>query len=221
MPQNQTYQSLEQTRQFWDLSPCTGQETLAKRRAYRYRSEPWLPGMIRRITGENPEILEIGCGMGTDGLEFCTVLPDTGSYLGIDYSSESVVAAKQAEIARVDELSRQARREILTQESALRTEQSREKLNVAALSTRRSWIAHLKRMMLLHKQMRTEFEDELKHAAQALSRTRTQTQIVEKLRERRWAAYRKQRDRREQSESDELARQLLYEPDRSVLDRIG
>ncbi len=66
-----------------------------------------------------------------------------------------------------------------------------------------------------------ELEDELKHAAEGLRRMRTQTQIVEKLRERRWAAYRKQRDRREQNESDELARQLLYEPDRSVLDRIG
>ena len=122
------------------------------------------------------------------------------------------VAAKQAEIARIDEVSRQARREILTQAGVLRTEQSREKLNVAALSTRRSWIAHLKRMMLLHKQMRMEREDELKRLAGALSRARTQTQIVEKLRERRWAAYRKQRGRREQSESDELARQLHVSP---------
>jgi ubiquinone/menaquinone biosynthesis C-methylase UbiE len=97
MPDNPTYDALGPTRTFWNSSPCNGQETLELRRAYRYRSEIWLPGMIRRIAGEHPEILEIGCGMGTDGLEFCAALPSDGSYIGIDYSNESVAAAKQAE----------------------------------------------------------------------------------------------------------------------------
>ncbi len=121
------------------------------------------------------------------------------------------VAAKQAEIARIDEFSRQARREILSQEDELRKEQSRGRLNVAALSTRRSWIAHLQRMILLHKHLRREREDELKAVVEDLGRTRTQTQVVQKLRERRWSEYRKQRDRHEQSELDELVRQMLSE----------
>lgn len=131
------------------------------------------------------------------------------------------VAAKQAEIARIDELSRQARREILSQENELRSEQSVGKLNVAALSTRRSWIAHLQRMLLLHKQMRLERRGELQTVSAELSRVRTQTQIVEKLRERRWGRYLKDRDRREQAESDEMARQLLYVRQRPLEGRSG
>ena len=131
------------------------------------------------------------------------------------------VAAKQAEIARIDELSRQARREILSQGNELRIEQSVGKLDVAALSTRRSWIAHLQRTLLLHKQMRLERRRELQTVSAELSRTRTQTQIVEKLRERRWGRYLKDRDRREQAESDEMARQLLYGRERSLDGRSG
>ena len=122
------------------------------------------------------------------------------------------VAAKQAEIARIDELSRQARREILLQEDELRKRQSGDRLNVADLSTRRSWIAHLQRTILLHKHLRGQREDELKKVVEELGWARTQAQVVQKLRERRWSEYRKQRDRREQSELDELARKMLSEP---------
>ncbi|MCH7870513.1 MAG: flagellar FliJ family protein [Planctomycetes bacterium] len=122
------------------------------------------------------------------------------------------VAAKQAEIARIDELSRQARREILSQEDELRKRQSGERLNVADLSTRRSWIAHLQRTILLHKHLRGQREDELKKVVAELGRARTQALVVQKLRERRWSEYRKEHDRREQSELDELARQMLSEP---------
>ena len=122
------------------------------------------------------------------------------------------VAAKQAEIARIDELSRQARREILSQEDELRKRQSGERLNVTDLSTRRSWIAHLQRTILLHKHLRGQREDELKKVVAELGRARTQALVVQKLRERRWSEYRKEHDRREQSELDELARQMLSEP---------
>lgn len=122
------------------------------------------------------------------------------------------VAAKQAEIARIDELSRQARREILLQGDELRKRQSGERLDVADLSTRRSWIAHLQRTILLHKHLRGQREDELKKVVAELGRARTQAEVVQKLRERRWSEYRRQRDRREQSELDELARQMLSEP---------
>lgn len=131
------------------------------------------------------------------------------------------VAAKQAEIARIDESSRQARREILSQEDELRSEHSVGKLDVAALSRRRSWIAHLQRTLLLNKQMRLERGRELQAVSGELSQARTQTQIVEKLRQRRWGRYLKDRDRREQAESDEMARQLLYGRQRSAGGRSG
>ena len=82
------------------------------------------------------------------------------------------VAAKQAEIARIDESSRQARREILSQEDELRSEHSVGKLDVAALSRRRSWSAQLQRTRLLTKQMRLDRGRELQAGAGEWGRAR-------------------------------------------------
>ena len=89
-------EAMETTRAFWNANPCNAMDSLAVRRKYRYRSEPWLPGTIKRIAGLHKHVLEIGCGQGTDGLEFCANLPKDGSYIGIDYSDQSVESAKQA-----------------------------------------------------------------------------------------------------------------------------
>lgn len=93
---NESADAMAATRSFWNASPCNGQSDLAVRLRYRYRSEPWLPGMMQRIAKSHTHVVEIGSGMGTDALTCCRYLPADGSYLGIDYSTESVAAANSA-----------------------------------------------------------------------------------------------------------------------------
>lgn len=88
--------SLDSTRQFWNASPCGGHSKFISRRALRYRFEPWLPSTLESIAQKHSNIVEIGCGQGTDGFTLCSFLPQDGSYLGIDYSDESVQAARQS-----------------------------------------------------------------------------------------------------------------------------
>lgn len=87
---------LATTRAFWDSSPCGGQETLEAREALRYQLEPYLPSLLDRIAGRHGEVVEIGCGQGTDGLYLCRRLAPGGRYLGIDYSENSVRQARAA-----------------------------------------------------------------------------------------------------------------------------
>jgi len=89
-------EAMHSTRTFWNASPCNGQENLVARKKYRYRSEPWLPGYMKRIAENHKNIVEIGSGLGTDALTCCLHLPEDGSYRGIDYSNESVAKAKEA-----------------------------------------------------------------------------------------------------------------------------
>ena len=61
---------LEETRAFWNASPCNGQDDLAKRLPFRYQKEPWLRGVLREIAKNHAQIHEVGCGQGTDGIFF-------------------------------------------------------------------------------------------------------------------------------------------------------
>lgn len=87
---------LKNTREFWNASPCGAQESFSQRLEHRIAMEPWVPDLIREIAESHNNIVEIGCGQGTDGLMFCQQLPENGSYRGIDYSDESVASAQQA-----------------------------------------------------------------------------------------------------------------------------
>lgn len=98
-----TRDAMASTRAFWNASPCNGQSNLAVRQRYRYRSEPWLPGMMERIGRAHSQVVEIGSGMGTDALTCCAAMAEGGSYRGIDYSTESVAAA-QAALAEAETL---------------------------------------------------------------------------------------------------------------------
>ena len=88
--------TLEKTRAFWNASPCGAQDSLRQRIAHRYAVEPWVKDVLERIAAEHTGVVEIGCGQGTDGITLCTLLPAGGSYLGIDYSDDSVKAADRA-----------------------------------------------------------------------------------------------------------------------------
>jgi flagellar export protein FliJ len=118
------------------------------------------------------------------------------------------VAAKSAEIVRIDQLNEQTAADIARQQAGLLAGQQSGALDPVALQRGRAWIAHLRRTIALRQQQRAECSRQLADLQAALRDARTQTRIIEKLRERRWDEYRRDRDRREQAEADELARQL-------------
>ena len=81
---------------FWSGNPCDGQATLPARRDFRYQKEAWLLSELTKIGQRHANILEVGSGQGTDALAICAAMKPDGSYMGIDYSSGSVAAARQA-----------------------------------------------------------------------------------------------------------------------------
>lgn len=96
MPREAPHEILEQTRLFWNASPCGGQDSFAQRMRHRYSVEPWVRDVLRDVAARHADVVEIGCGQGTDGIVLCSMLPPNGSYIGLDYSDESVNAAHRA-----------------------------------------------------------------------------------------------------------------------------
>jgi SAM-dependent methyltransferase len=84
------------TRAFWNANPCDGQASYAKRAQFRYRKDPWLLGVLDEIAGVHRNILEVGCGQGTDGLTLCGKLQPGSKYTGVDLSDESLARARAA-----------------------------------------------------------------------------------------------------------------------------
>lgn len=87
---------LRSTREFWDRSPCGGHDNLADRHRLRYEIEPWLLPLLKKIAGRHEQILEIGCGQGTDGIYLCSFNGKVREYFGLDYSDRSIEKARQA-----------------------------------------------------------------------------------------------------------------------------
>jgi ubiquinone/menaquinone biosynthesis C-methylase UbiE len=83
-------------REFWDQSPCDGQSTYALRAQLRYGKDPWLQPLLRRIAARHSQILEIGCGQGTDALTICQWMDSGGGYTGVDLSPLSLASARLA-----------------------------------------------------------------------------------------------------------------------------
>ena len=94
---------LQTTRDFWNASPCTGQDNISDRRSMKYDKEPWLLPLLDHLAKNNRYVLEVGCGQGTDGLTLCQTMAKGGRYVGLDYSDNSVkeavlVAEKEADL---------------------------------------------------------------------------------------------------------------------------
>lgn len=117
------------------------------------------------------------------------------------------VGLKQAEIARLDQLNRQTAEEIFARQDILRQHQ-RGTLTPNDIVREQAWIAYLRRTIFQRQAQRAGLVKELGVLQEALRQARVQKRIIEKLRERRWDEYVKDRKRREQAESDELAQQL-------------
>lgn len=96
-----TETSIETVRDYWDRQPCgirhsaatVGSEAYFQEvTARRYKVQPHIPEFagFRDWTGKR--VLEIGCGIGTDGAEFAR---NGAIYTGIDLSPESLNVARQ------------------------------------------------------------------------------------------------------------------------------
>ncbi len=117
-------------------------------------------------------------------------------------------AAQQAEIARLDQLNRDTAAEIERQQAALLDAQQAGAIDLITLQRGRAWIAHLRKTIAQRLDQRVGMTRVLDELRGKWTAARRELRIVDKLRERRWNRYRKDRQRREQAESDELARQL-------------
>jgi len=96
--------SLVSTREFWDSNPCGFHGDYEARRAQRYAMEPWVPSYLERIAQNHERVLEVGCGQGVDSIKLCSILRPSASYIGIDYSPESVNQARQTSIELSNQL---------------------------------------------------------------------------------------------------------------------
>ncbi len=85
------------TREFWNANPCDGQANYEQRAQFRYRKDPWLLDVLDRIAAEHHNVLEAGCGQGTDGLTLCSKLQLGSKYTGVDLSDESLARARAAQ----------------------------------------------------------------------------------------------------------------------------
>jgi len=92
---------LEKIVNFWDNQPCNINHSLSEigtekffieNSEKRYFVEPHLKDFAQFHLYQGKRVLEIGCGMGADAVEF---VKHGAEYVGIDISQESLNLAKQ------------------------------------------------------------------------------------------------------------------------------
>jgi ubiquinone/menaquinone biosynthesis C-methylase UbiE len=91
---------IEQVKDFWDAHPC--ESTLSEQRersvyfteiqCKRYQLESHIPILAKFDQFRNRDVLEIGCGIGCDGLQFAR---NGARYVGVDLSPKSVQHARE------------------------------------------------------------------------------------------------------------------------------
>jgi SAM-dependent methyltransferase len=97
--------SIDEVRTFWEAHPC-GEETSTAKESleyflgiehYRYTNAPFIAKVagFNRFAGRR--VLEIGCGLGTDGVQFAKAGAD---YVGVDLTEAAVELARQNFSAR-------------------------------------------------------------------------------------------------------------------------
>jgi SAM-dependent methyltransferase len=93
--------SVDQVRNFWNANPCQALlSSLEDRRRYfqeisntRYGRREWhVPTVAKFSSFLGKDVLEIGCGIATDGLEFAR---NGANYVGVDLTPHSIELAKE------------------------------------------------------------------------------------------------------------------------------
>lgn len=91
---------IDEIRNFWEHHPCghetsTSDDRLAYFRGlerYRYALAPWIPKAAGFHRYPGKRVLEIGCGMGTDGAQFAVA---GAEYTGVDLTETAVSLARE------------------------------------------------------------------------------------------------------------------------------
>lgn len=93
--------NISNVKNFWDSSPCQSELSQAKdRRRYfeeisrkRFHGREWhVPTVARFDAFRGKSVVEIGCGLGTDGIEFAR---NGANYVGIDLTPNSVELTRE------------------------------------------------------------------------------------------------------------------------------
>ena len=93
--------SVENVRSFWDARPCQSDlSQAADRRRYfeeisqkRYQLREWhVPRVAKFEAYRGKKVVEIGCGIATDGLEFAK---NGADYTGVDLTPQAIEMAKE------------------------------------------------------------------------------------------------------------------------------
>ncbi|MFC2165938.1 class I SAM-dependent methyltransferase [Acidobacteriota bacterium] len=92
--------SINEVFDFWERNPCDAKDSNKKDRlAYfndieqkRYSRLPYIPKIAKFSAYAGKRVLEIGCGLGTDGVQFSKY---GALYTGIDLTAEAVMLARQ------------------------------------------------------------------------------------------------------------------------------
>lgn len=96
-------------KRYWNAQPCNIKHSTAEPNtpeffqqvsARRYRVEPHIPEFAGFHLWQGKRVLEVGCGIASDGEEFAK---NGAEYVGIDYSDQSVeVARKRFEVMELE-----------------------------------------------------------------------------------------------------------------------
>jgi ubiquinone/menaquinone biosynthesis C-methylase UbiE len=93
--------TISEVKGFWDANPCQSDLSLEEdRRRYfeeiarkRYQRREWhLPVVAQFTAFRGKDVLEVGCGIGTDGMEFAR---NGARYVGVDLTPKSIELAKE------------------------------------------------------------------------------------------------------------------------------
>jgi 2-polyprenyl-3-methyl-5-hydroxy-6-metoxy-1,4-benzoquinol methylase len=108
MIHSSTHRSIDEVQRFWDSRPCNirhspkpvgSREYFDEVEARKYLVEPHIPAFAEFERWRGKRVLEVGCGIGTDSINFARA----GALLtAVDLSGESIrIAAQRAEVMGV------------------------------------------------------------------------------------------------------------------------